>query len=62
MGKQMITYIFFINFNNSDLRSKGIVRAESKDLAYDKIYDEYRFKMKVCNSFEISLEEIKEIL
>jgi hypothetical protein len=58
----MITYIFFINFNNSDVRCRRIVRAESKDLAYDKIYNEYRNRIKECNSFEISLEEIKEIL
>jgi hypothetical protein len=59
----MITYIFFINFNNSDLRpNQGIVRAESRDLAYDKIYNEYRTRIKECYSFQISLEEIKEIL
>jgi hypothetical protein len=58
----MITYIFFVSFNNSSLRNQGIVRAESRDLAYDKIYNEYRTRIKECHSFQISLEQIKEIL
>jgi hypothetical protein len=58
----MNTYVFYVTINNSALKHKGIVRADSKDLAYEKIFFVYIDRLREANSFEISLEIFKEII
>jgi hypothetical protein len=62
MGKQLNTYVFYVTINNSALKHQGIVRADSKDLAYEKIFYVYIDRLREANSFEVSLEWFKEIV
>lgn len=57
----MKTYLYNFTSDISKIVFRGIVRAETKDTAFDKIYANYRSRITQCNSFEISLEEITEI-
>ena len=58
----MNTYVFYVTINNSALKHQGIVRADSKDLAYEKIFFVYINRLREANSFEVSLEWFKEIV
>ena len=57
----MKTYLYNFTSDVNKIVFQGIVRAETKDSAFDKIYANYKSRITQCKSFEISLEQITEI-